>query len=753
MKKASQLALSCLAACSCHADLIAHWPLDTDATDATGNGFDGAVVNGTVNFGQTGANANTGSAAAFPDLGNIDVPFDAALNPESFTVTMWVNPSTLPSGAPSHFSPITNRDDVGPAVSTHGFILYLNPAGTWDFWTGDGDTGWDSLAGDAAVTSTWTHLAISYDATTDTKTLWVNGVASATDNIPQSGPTQYSPNGTGESENLHLGSGGDAGNEFQFDGLIDDVGLWDGVLNEAVIQSVMDNGVAGGQPDPFISADTVVTYTLAGTPQQYTIPIANDGSTQTLNVSGATFNGDPNFSVTTLPGPIAPGETGDLVITFDPLGANGAFEGTVAITSDDPLTPTQNVIVRGSVQDPLIVSDSVLDLGSNTSGTLTISNNGATRPLNITAYNITGPSADKFDTDATPGQIPAGGSQMINVTFDAGGDEGAFSASLEIASDDPLNPSITVTLLASVAITNPLVAWWPLDADGTDASGNGFDGTITGSPVQSEGANENTSGALTFDGASRIDVPFDPALNPTSFTVTLWTNASTTAGFASPITSRDDVSGGVSTHGYILYNDNGGNWNFWTGDGNPGWNTLSGGGVTLDTWTHLALSYDAETETKTIYVDGVEANQSVAANQYSPNGTVEMEALHIGAGQDDGQNFWFVGAIDDIGLFRTALSVEEINTIKDNGVAGFTGAGSVPEIIDLAFGPGDGEISVTFTSVEGAKYIIERSPDLGSPGPWDQLDDEFDGEAGTTTFIDRSVPDGSTKLFYRVQRK
>ena len=48
------------------ASLVAYYPLDTDALDASGNGFDGSVVGGTVNFGQAGANGNTGSSAAFP---------------------------------------------------------------------------------------------------------------------------------------------------------------------------------------------------------------------------------------------------------------------------------------------------------------------------------------------------------------------------------------------------------------------------------------------------------------------------------------------------------------------------------------------------------------------------------------------------------------------------------------------------------------------------------------------------------------
>ena len=44
---------------------------------------------------------------------------------------------------------------------------------------GDGDAGWDTLAGGAVATNTWSHIAITYDAGTDTKSLWINGAISA----------------------------------------------------------------------------------------------------------------------------------------------------------------------------------------------------------------------------------------------------------------------------------------------------------------------------------------------------------------------------------------------------------------------------------------------------------------------------------------------------------------------------------------------------------------------------------------------
>ena len=237
-----------------------------------------------------------------------------------------------------------------------------------------------------------------------------------------------------------------------------------------------------------------------------------------------------------------------------------------------------------------------------------------------------------------------------------------------------------LSALFPFASTAALIAHYPLDSDASDASGNGYDGAVVGGTVNfgQAGANANTGSSAAFPDNGHIDVPFNSALNPESFTVTLWANASSTGGFASPITSRDDVNAGVSTHGFILYNDNGGNWNFWTGDGNPGWDVTPGGAVAVNNWTHLALTFDAGTDTKSIWIDGTLAGTETAAAQYSPNGTVEFEDLHIGAGADDGGSFFFSGNIDDVSIWDEALDQAAIQNIRDNGV------NAIPEPTSMA---------------------------------------------------------------------
>ena len=239
------------------AELVAYWPLDTDAEDVVG-GYDGFTSGGVV-FGAEGAAAHSGSAAEFNGTSStITVPYATALNPGSFTVAMWANADSVAGFA----SAITSRDDDSDSVN--GYIIYNDSAGRWNFWTGGGGPSgsWPQLPGPPVQIGSWTHLAISYDAGSQTMRLHVNGALERS----ASGAGLYSPNGP-QTEDLHIGSGADNGRQFYFDGLLDDVGLWDEALTTARIQEVMNNGIPEGAPlvvsfaaaPPFIDSGQSVT--------------------------------------------------------------------------------------------------------------------------------------------------------------------------------------------------------------------------------------------------------------------------------------------------------------------------------------------------------------------------------------------------------------------------------------------------------------------------------------------------------------
>ena len=470
--------------------------------------------------------------------------------------------------------------------------------------------------------------------------------------------------------------------------------------------------------------------------QTFTIDVNNLAAFEDLTVSDAIFVTGTSFLVEddlfVTPLVVAPGATGVINLSFDSAGQAGVFTGTLQITSDDPAEGVRSVAFTIEVlREPEISVPPVVNLGPfpNGSGsqsfTITVANLGATTDLNIlTEPVIYGDAADNFTLTSYDTPIAAGASGELNLTFDPMGKSGSFVASMEIETNDPGVPYTTLTIIANVdpaAAPGGLVAWWSLDDDaapGKDDTGNGFDGLEVGVPTKTAGANPNTGDALVFDGFSVISVPWSSYLNPASFTVTLWANPTTTAGFNSPITSRDDVAGGsASTNGYVLYNDSAGVWAFWTGDGNPGWHVVPGTAVTINTWTHLAISYDAATETKSIYVDGVLAGSATAPPAlYVPNGP-EFEGLHIGGGADDGSQFRFNGALDDVAVFSTALSPADIMTVMNNGVAGFLNAAPAPMELVVG-GYSAGNLSLTINNIPaGETFHLRGSTDGQSFAP------------------------------------
>jgi hypothetical protein len=215
-----------------------------------------------------------------------------------------------------------------------------------------------------------------------------------------------------------------------------------------------------------------------------------------------------------------------------------------------------------------------------------------------------------------------------------------------------------------------LIAHFPLDADGNSAAVGGFTASeMTDVEFGSEGANANTGTSATFNGTtSIIQHDWSADLNPESFTLTLWARSEGGAGaWHSPVTSRNDLN--PDSQGYLIYdNDPSGVWTFWSGNGDVdgNWQILNGPEVTLGEWEHIAITYDNELEIKQLYINGelaVESDDSIFPNDTTP--------FNIGAGQDYGTGFWFIGDLDDIGLWDGALSQEDIQVAMEEGVATF----------------------------------------------------------------------------------
>ena len=105
-------------------------------------------------------------------------------------------------------------------------------------------------------------------------------------------------------------------------------------------------------------------------------------------------------------------------------------------------------------------------------------------------------------------------------------------------------------------------------------------------------------------------------------------------------------------------------------------------------WTHVAATLDGDTGTMSLYTNGVLAAQTVT--QIKPIGALLPDlspGLGIGNLNDGGNDFPFIGDLDEIALYNRALSADEINAIYSENAAN---AGGRAELLPPRWSQGPG---------------------------------------------------------------
>ncbi|NES20074.1 MAG: LamG domain-containing protein, partial [Symploca sp. SIO3E6] len=152
-----------------------------------------------------------------------------------------------------------------------------------------------------------------------------------------------------------------------------------------------------------------------------------------------------------------------------------------------------------------------------------------------------------------------------------------------------------------------------------------------------------------------------PELNPAKFTLSCWAKVEGSQGkWRSPVTCRTDGPQG----GYILYAGTNNKWQFWTGNGQS-WVGVTGSDVVLNTWTHLAATYDGST--MTLYING----EPVGTPGQSKINLNTSHPLRIGAGRTEGNPIYFFnGDITEVRLWDQARSQAEIKQSMNQRLQG-----------------------------------------------------------------------------------
>ena len=278
--------------------------------------------------------------------------------------------------------------------------------------------------------------------------------------------------------------------------------------------------------------------------------------------------------------------------------------------------------------------------------------------INNTKVSYDGPATDIAATQWLPWNIDlsAVAGNLGNVASLTIGVEGSGASGALFIDDIRLYPR-TPEFVVPVPPTNAgLVAQWQFENNLRDSVGANHgtasgDAKVASDPVRGQ--------VLSLDGnGDYVDIPYNAALNPAAFTVSLWAwPDSAGTDYRSPITSRD----GSPQRGYILYIAPTNVWEFWNGTGS-GWNATAGATAQFNEWSHVAATFaDGQ---KMLYINGRLAGQSSGAVM-SLN---TQRPVRLGAGATEGAAaYFFRGLIDDVRLYDRPMSAEEVA-----GLAGHT---------------------------------------------------------------------------------
>ena len=515
------------------------------------------------------------------------------------TLEAWVNPSTASSAW---------RDVIYKADDNY----YLE--GTSDNSSRPAAGGTFSgtpLYGTAALNiNTWAHLALTYDKIT--LRLFVNGVQVASRAQTANIATSTNP----------LQIGGDSLYGQYFQGLIDEVRIYNLALTAAQIQSDMATPVGSPIQDtqpPSPPANLVATAFSANQ-----IDLSWTASTDNVGVTGYLIERqDPAAQTFT-----QIGSTTALAFSNSNLVASTAYTYRVRATDaagnlSSYSSPASATTLTPDTEPPSAPGNLVATTVSGSEIDLTWS--AATDNVGVTGYRVErclgGPGCTDFVKLAYPTSTTFNDTGLApNTTYtyivratDAAGNLGDYST------------QVTATTLS----TPPsLVAAYSFDEGvGTtvsDTSGNNNTGSIAGATWTNNG---KYGKALVFNGLSDlVTINNSPSLQlTTGMTLEAWVNPTfVSSSWRDVIYKGDDnyylegtsASGGVPAVG-----------------GTFGGPLYAAAALSLNTWSHLAASYDGTNIQ--LFVNGV----MVATNPQTGNVATSGNPLQIGGDSIYGQYF------------------------------------------------------------------------------------------------------------------
>jgi hypothetical protein len=200
------------------ADLLLYFPCNegkgNTVEDFSQNGNDGEIV-GSVDW----VEGKFGKALGFSEAGEVKAPY-IPLNSKSFTVCLWTKPELAGGGEQCVFT----QTQVNAQNTSLHYRIYTNGTVRMGFYSND-------LDAPAAVKSEWTHICFWLDIEAKKRRIYLNG-EQVVEDAGKAG-IEY----LGTAGDTMIGSWGATGQKFN--GIIDEVQVWDRALSEKEIKDSM----------------------------------------------------------------------------------------------------------------------------------------------------------------------------------------------------------------------------------------------------------------------------------------------------------------------------------------------------------------------------------------------------------------------------------------------------------------------------------------------------------------------------------
>jgi hypothetical protein len=199
-----------------------------------------------------------------------------------------------------------------------------------------------------------------------------------------------------------------------------------------------------------------------------------------------------------------------------------------------------------------------------------------------------------------------------------------------------------------------LIAWYPLDGDATDFSGNNLHGKIFGA-TPAENREKISAKSLSFSGHQYVEVSNIPALTK-GYTYSAWLKGSDVNEDCGIVVQKGPATNG--SFGLSCYKNT---YNCRHRNKEKKLVSVNQSQTIVTTiWHHLVTTWDGQN--LKLYIDGKLQNTQQINTNYEFSPYLHIGALNVG----DKVGYFYKGLIDDVGVWNRALSQKEIKTLHEN---------------------------------------------------------------------------------------